>query len=289
MHLPTRSTRQALQMSAPTVSVVIPCYNHGQFLQEAVDSVVTSSYRPIEIIIVNDGSTDSNTLLQFDKLASAGHTVIHQINMGQCAARNAGISRAAGPYILSLDADNKIRPQYIELAVGIMEADASVGVVYGKHDRFGSDNQKSIGQSFDPLLLLFRNYIDTLAVYRKSLWQLVDGYDARLKGNEDWDFWLALHEHGALFHFIDDVMFDYRVNEISVSTAINQMENYEIFSAYFFSKHGRSYRRAYCEVYEELLFAKTRPIKFLVRQRMARLYARLKTWKEYRGSAARLP
>lgn len=276
-------------MPAPTVSVVIPCYNDGQFLQEAVDSVVTSSYRPIEIIIVNDGSTDSNTLLELDKLAAAGHTVIHQVNMGQCNARNSGISRAAGSYILSLDADNKIRPRYIELAVGIMEADVSIGVVYGKYDRFGSKCERNIGRPFDPLLLLFRSYIDTLAVYRKSVWQSVGGYDTQLKGNEDWDFWLTLHEHGTQFHFIDDVMFDYRVKETSVSTSIAQRESYEEFSAYFFRKHGSSYRQAYCEIYAELMFAKSSPMKFLLKQRMPGLYARLKEWKESRVSSVGLP
>jgi glycosyltransferase involved in cell wall biosynthesis len=266
-------------MPASTVSVVIPCYNDGQFLQEAVDSVVASSYQHIEIIIVNDGSTDSHTLFQLDKLAAVGHTVIHQVNMGQCRARNNGISRATGPYILSLDADNKIRPQYIELAVGILDNEASIGVVYGKYDRFGSLSERNNGQPFDPLLLLFRSYIDTLAVYRKSLWQLVGGYDTQLRGNEDWDFWLTLHRHGTQFHFINDVMFDYRVKENSVSTFIKQRENYKEFSAYFCNKHGSTYRQAFCDLYIELMFAKSSPIKFLLKQRFSKLYALFKEWK----------
>jgi glycosyltransferase involved in cell wall biosynthesis len=266
-------------MPTPTVSVVIPCYNDGQFLQEAVDSVVASSYRSIEIIIVNDGSTDSNTLLQFDKLATAGHTVIHQPNMGQCSARNNGITHAVGPYILSLDADNKVRSHYIELAVGIMEKDASIGVVYGKYDRFGSRSERNIGQPFDPLLLLFRGCIDTLAVYRKSAWQAVSGYDTQLKGNEDWDFWLTLHEHGTKFHFIDDVVFDYRVKENSVSTFIKQKKNQKEFWEYFSTKHATSYRQGYVEIYIELMLAKSNPIKFILKQRMVRTYALVKRWK----------
>jgi glycosyltransferase involved in cell wall biosynthesis len=266
-------------MLGPTVSVVIPCYNDGQFLQEAVDSVLASSYRSYEIIIVNDGSTDSETLRQLDKLAAAGHIVIHQLNQGQSSARNNGISRAAGPYILSLDSDNKIRPQYLELAVEIMEKNASIGVVYGKHDSFGSRSMQNIGQAFDPFLLLYRSYIDTLAVFRKSAWQLAGGYDARLKGNEDWDYWLTLHENGIKFHFIDAVMFDYRVKDSSVSTFISQPKNYEEFSAHFSAKHGVSFRRAYIAIYEELMFAKTSPMQFLVKQRMPAVYALFKRWK----------
>lgn len=267
-------------MSSPTVSVVIPCYNHGEFLQEAIDSVVTSSYRPIEIIIVNDGSTDPRTLLELDRLAAIGNTVIHQQNAGPCIARNNGIYHATGRYILSLDADNKIRPQYIELAVSVMESDESIGVVYGRHDQFGLGSERNVGSPFDPLLLLFRSYIDTLAVYRKSAWQLIGGYDIQIRGNEDWDFWLTLHERGVKFHFLDDVMFYYRVGENSVSAFINQKENYDKFSEYFCKKHGSSYRRAYCEVYGELIFAKSTPVKFMFRQWMPGLYACLKRWKD---------
>jgi glycosyltransferase involved in cell wall biosynthesis len=266
-------------MSAPTVSVVIPCYNDGQYLREAIESVLASTYRPIEVIVVNDGSTDSSTLLKLEELSGQGYTVVHQANQGQCSARNNGISRATGPYILSLDADNKVRPRYIELAVRAMELDASIGVVYGKFDHFGSSHARNIGRPFDPSLLLYRNFIDTLAVFRKSVWESIGGYDTQLKGNEDWDFWLNAHGRGVKFHFINEVMFDYRVKENSVTTMINQRENYSEFSAYFCSKHGARYRQAYCELYNEMMFAKSSPVKFLLKQQMPGLYARLKGWR----------
>jgi hypothetical protein len=119
-----------------------------------------------------------------------------------------------------------------------------------------------------------------LAVFRKSVWASAGGYDTNLKGNEDWDFWLTVHGNGVGFHFIDAVMFDYRVKENSVSTVIKQTENYQKFLAHFCKKHGTSYREAYCKIYSELEFAKEHPLQFLIKQRMGGLYVRMKKWQE---------
>ena len=263
-------------MPRPTVSVVIPCYNDGPHLREALTSVMVSDYRPIEVIIVNDGSTDSSTLEQLEMAAADGHTVVHQSNSGQSSARNNGISISTGSYVLTLDADNRVRPQYIGTAVRLLESDPAIGVVYGRLDQFGCGSGRGIGQPFDPQLLLFRNYIDTLAVFRKSVWESVGGYDNHLRGNEDWDFWLRALGQGVGFHFINEVMFDYRVKEVSVTTAINQSENYKKFLTYFSQKHGSLYYQGYCDVYTELMYARSNPMRYFVRQRWPELYSVLK-------------
>lgn len=213
--------------STPKVSVVIPCYNHGIYVQEAIDSVETSSYKSYEIIVVNDGSTDTLTIEKMDELMRRGYHVINQPNQGLARTRNNGIAAATGEYIMPLDADNKIRPTYIENAVDVLNNQPRIGVVYGKSAYFGEINTGyHSGEPFNLINLYRRNYIDALAVFRKSAWENAGGYDVNvpMMGYEDWDFWLTLHENGIGFQFIDEVLFDYRVVPGSMLQTLNKSE-----------------------------------------------------------------
>jgi glycosyltransferase involved in cell wall biosynthesis len=113
------------------VSVVTPCFNHGAVLREAVWSVKNIEREDIELIVVDDGSTDELTRKEMDTLSAGGIKVIRQENKGLAAARNAGVAISKGEYVLPLDADNRLHPVYIEHGVRILDADPAVGVVYG--------------------------------------------------------------------------------------------------------------------------------------------------------------
>jgi glycosyltransferase involved in cell wall biosynthesis len=122
----------------PTISIIIPCYNQGIYLEEALQSVFQGDDKSIyEIIIVNDGSTDKNTLNILKELSAKGYTVINQPNKGLGAARNTGIREARGKYILPLDSDNKIRPEYIYEGIKLLNEDPLLDVVYGNAEYFG--------------------------------------------------------------------------------------------------------------------------------------------------------
>jgi glycosyltransferase involved in cell wall biosynthesis len=265
-------------MATPKISVIIPCYNHGLYLQDAIDSVEASSFKDYEIIIVNDGSTDAFTIKQKDELSQRGYRVIDQPNQGVSKARNNGISAASGQYIMPLDADNKIRPTYIERAVSILDRRPEIGVVYAKADNFGEvELSNHIGNIFDPVELYVNNYIDALSVFRKSVWEQVGGYDENmLEGLEDWDFWMTLHENGVDYYFIDEILFDYRV--FSDSLRNKAKNNPKVFS-YMSVKHANTYRkkleyvaRELKNVDWELKDAKSRPLRFFFRHRFYRLY-----------------
>ena len=103
--------------SNPTVSVVIPCYNQGQYLDEAVESVISQTYQDFEIIIINDGSNDLETIEILKNYQKPKTRIIHTENQGVIAARNRAIEAAQGKYILPLDADDKIGNTYLEEAV----------------------------------------------------------------------------------------------------------------------------------------------------------------------------
>lgn len=197
------------------VSVIVPCYNHGQFIREAIASVETCDKRLFEIIIVNDGSTDVFTQQVLRQLECEGYNVINQSNQGLASSRNTAISMAKGSFILPLDADNRIRANYIVKGLDIFEKHPDVSVVYGKPEFCGDLSARKLWTvaEFDFERLLDGNYIDACALFRKSVWEKWGGYDPNMPvaGLEDWDFWVRLAERGEHFYFLDEVLFDYRV------------------------------------------------------------------------------
>lgn len=225
-------------MIEPLISVVIPCYNHGEFLEDAVNSIPIKKYPFIEIIIVNDGSTDGSTLSVLERLEKGNIKVIHQGNAGLGAARNKGISHASGKYILPLDADNELLEPYFSAALTILEENESVAVVYGNPLFFGSENGIKEIPEFNLQSLITANFIDACAIFRKSAWLKVGGYDENMPymGVEDWEFWLHLSFSGFKFKKIDEVAFKYRVlanSMIKKDTA----PNYHALRKYMEIKH----------------------------------------------------
>lgn len=227
-------------MLRPFVSVVIPCFNHGEFLPEAIASVEQCERASYELIIVNDGSTDEQTCKTIGDLQAAGYRVIQQTNQGLAAARNAGIQAANGAYVLPLDADNRIRPNYISKAVEILEANPQVSVVYGRPHYFGDAPVNPIPEvaAFNLARLLQDNFIDACAVIRKTAWNECGGYDSGMPalGLEDWDLWLSLAERSHQFFFLDDVVFDYRVRRDSMINGLGNGHRAQVIE-YLEHKH----------------------------------------------------
>jgi glycosyltransferase involved in cell wall biosynthesis len=227
------------------VSVVIPCFNHGEFLPEAVGSVANIGRDDIELIVVDDGSTDERTRKEMDALPAQGTKVVQQENKGLAGARNAGISASHGEYIFPLDADDRLRTGWIDRAIRILDSDPKVGVVYGDAECFGIRTGRWHVGPFDPNKLLQWNYIHASALYRRSVWEQNRGYDGTMpvQGLEDWDFWLGALEHGWQFVYVPDVFFDYRQAERSMITDTFAFEaQVEEFIA---GKHGLLYGQAW--------------------------------------------
>ena len=225
------------------MSVIIPCFNHGEFLPEAVMSVIKIKRDDIEIIVVDDGSTNERTRQEIDKLCREGIKVIRQENKGLGAARNVGILASQGEFIFPLDADDRLHPGWIDRGIRILESNSQVGVVYGDAECFGTRNCRWTTGTFDPNRLLQWNYIHASALYRRSVWEQNRGYDSTMpvQGYEDWDFWLGALEHGWEFAYIPEVFFDYRQHESSMITRTRGLESQ--IEGYVASKHGLLYRR----------------------------------------------
>jgi glycosyltransferase involved in cell wall biosynthesis len=231
--------------------VVIPCFNHGEFLPEAVASVTGIKRDDVDLVVVDDGSTDGRTRKEVDALISEGIKVVRQKNMGLAAARNAGIRASEAKYILPLDADNRLRPGYIEHGIRILDSNPQIGVVYGDAEYIGIRNGRWHVGPFDRDRLLKANYIDACAAYRRSIWEQNRGYDGTMpvQGAEDWDFWLCTLEHDWQFAYVPEVLFDYRVAEQSMLIRLRAFE--QELEDFLATKHGLLYRHAWLQTLSE--------------------------------------
>lgn len=231
----------------PKISIIIPCYNHGQFLREALASVEQCSDKDLyEIIILNDGSTDKFTIEVLQQLAKEGYNVINQANEGLGAARNNAIKKAVGKYILPLDSDNKIRPEYIYESIKILDEQPAIAMVYGDSEYFGDKTGRRNTGEFNLQKIMIGNYIDACAVYRKSVWEALNGYDEKMPvmGMEDWDFWLNMFLSGYQFQYIPKILFDYRVVKNSMGSLIHS-NNSVVLEAYMQEKYKKYLNRSH--------------------------------------------
>jgi len=206
----------------PKISVVIPCYNHGEYIEGAVESVLDQTYQDFEIIIVNDGSTDELTNHLLSGYTRPKTTVLTTSHQGLANARNAGIKKSSGEYILPLDADDKIGSRYAEEAVKILDNDANVGIVYCEAEMFGRTTGRWNLREYSLLQELIENRIFCSAFFRKCDWVTAGGYNPIMfYGYEDWDLWLSLIELGRGVYKLPEVYFFYRVREDSMNQKID--------------------------------------------------------------------
>ena len=194
----------------PLVSVIVPMYNSAPYIREALDSIVASTYRPLEVVVIDDGSTD--TSLAESKAFAATHAevrVIHQENAGVSAARNHAIREAKGTLILPVDADDKISPDYIALAVEAMAED--VRIVGCRARFFGTKEGEWRLPEYSPQLLARKNMIPITSLFRKEDWKRVGGFCEEEIYREDWLFWISLIELGGKYVRLEEVGLYYRV------------------------------------------------------------------------------
>jgi len=200
------------------ISIIIPCYNDGQYIQEAINSVLVQTYQNFEIIIIDDASSDLNTKKILQNISHNKITLIkHNVNKGLSAARNTGIDHAQGTYILPLDADDKIAPTYLEKAKSVPDNDSEIGIVYCEAELFGTIQGKWELPKYSFPEILIGNMIFATAMFKKADWGKVGGYNKNMThGYEDYDFWLSLLELDVKVYCIPEVLFFYRQKKTSM-------------------------------------------------------------------------
>jgi glycosyltransferase involved in cell wall biosynthesis len=201
-HVPWNSPDPISPPSADElVSVVIPMFNQGHFLLGAIESVRAAGYPHIEIVVVDDGSTDQQTIEIFDKLT--GVTKVRQANAGLSAARNAGIAAAAGRYVVPLDSDDLLSEGFLSPAVDALRRNPDLGYVAGYLRYFGLLDYTHVPAGYVPhLSLVVNTHVRATALFRREALISIGGYDVELPAFEDWD----LHVRLALAGHTSDIL-----------------------------------------------------------------------------------
>jgi len=199
-------------VSEPHVSVVIPVFNAGDYLAQALESVTRQTYRDLETVVVDDGSTDRRTLAILEAAAREPGVAVHRTpNGGPSRARNAGVEHARGAYVLPLDADDYLAPAFLARTVPVLDAEPGIGVVYTWVGLVGSHHGVWRTGGFTLHELLTRCTIHVASLYRREIWSDVGGYDGRfVESCEDWDFWLGAVAHGWTGRGVPEVLAYYR-------------------------------------------------------------------------------
>ena len=196
----------------------MPSYNQGLYLAEALDSVLAQTYTNWECIIVDDGSHD-NTKEVANSYSAKDSRIqyIYQENNGVSAARNNGVAHSKGGFILPLDGDDKLHPQFIEFALKEIVKDRNIRVVYSDVQYFGIRNDIYKLPDFSIEKLMGQNILCVTALFRREDFDRTGGFNDNMReGFEDWDFWLSMFQDGeGTAHKIPQVLFYYRIKPVS--------------------------------------------------------------------------
>jgi len=210
------------QSHLPSVTVVIPAYNYGHFIGQALESVRAQTYQNWECIVIDDGSTD-NTRDVVTGYAEKDRRIkyVYQKNQGLGASRNTGIRNGAGTYFQFLDADDLIEPRKLEYQAAYLEQHPEVDIVYGDARFFSTENMEArlysmweedkpwmpqvSGKGREVLMALIRAnmMVVNAPLIRRGVIESVGFFDGRVKGVEDWDYWIRCAVQGKQFHYQD--------------------------------------------------------------------------------------
>ncbi len=235
------------------ISIVIPCYNDADFVEQAVQSALDQTYLNKEIIVVDDGSGFKTKKVLKD-LEPKVDLLITQDNKGTSTARNNGIKAATGEYILVLDSDDYFEPQFCEKSMKIFNDQEDVKIVTCYTNWFQNDNGSKIfhpkGGSLKDLLI--NNSAMGSAIFRRRDWEKIQGYDEKMtKGFEDWEFYIRLMQLGGQISVIPEVLFNYRNKQNSRNKKAN-ITKYELME-YIYIKHEKLYTEHFTYFIKEWL------------------------------------
>lgn len=243
-----------MQKNNILISIIIPCYNDWQYVEQAVDSALNQTYSNIEVIVVDDGS-NKKTKEILKKIEPKITKLITQENQGQSTARNVGIQEAQGEYILVLDSDDFFEPSFSEKAISVFFNDANVKLVSCYANLIFENNTTVVYKPVDGTIedFLYSNGALGTSMFKKSDWLFCNCYDESMKsGFEDWEFFIRLLKDGGMARIIQEPLYNYRKLNNS-TTAIANSKKYELLQ-YIFLKHKDLYKEHFDSFVTDMLF-----------------------------------
>jgi glycosyltransferase involved in cell wall biosynthesis/SAM-dependent methyltransferase len=220
----------------PLISVVIPCFNYGRYVEEAVESVLSQTFQDFEIIVVDGGSTDAETLSVIRSLQKP-KTRVYEREGRHLAGdnRNFGIRQSRGKYICCLDADDRLKPTYLEKALFLLEA-YNYDIVSPSIECFGASDLKfEVPLEVSLEQVTKSNQISTVAVFSKDLWTKAGGYHDWGLGKdhvpEDWDLWVRMMALGARAINVSEALMLYRKHQSATLSSQSEAPSFEMQAA----------------------------------------------------------
>lgn len=249
MPMPDTAMAQSGRPGCGELAAVITSFNQGSMVRDALESLYRQTMLPARILVVDDGSTDPATLELLQAIPSMPDApvpaaVFRQANKGVSAARNAGIQHTSTPFVLILDGDDKLEPDYLEQVVGLLKSSPEMVAASAWMHTFGvlEAEVRPIGGRLPEFLV--RNCCPATHVMRRSAWNACGGYDETMRsGFEDWDFFLGLLETApdAWIGIVDKPLLDYRT--APASSNVRSMSKRLALMEYLIQKHSRSYHQ----------------------------------------------
>ncbi len=230
------------------VSVIVTCYNLGEYLGEALESLKIQTYSPIEVIVVDDGSTESKTKETIKKLQEKYKDFkFYSIsNRGVGGARNFGIIKSRGEYVCVLDADDIFKPKYIEKCVEFLESNAKHTIVTTYAKTFGKEEINWKTEGYNKAKLCTINLLHVSSLFRRKVFDAIGGYCRTLSGYQDWDYWLGAVERGFSWGLVSEQLFHYRIREQSMLSG--SRKNDALLFSLLCRRHMKIYRDCFVEI-----------------------------------------
>jgi glycosyltransferase involved in cell wall biosynthesis len=240
-------------MKTPLVSFIIPYFNAGSTIQETIDSIFNQSYPNFDVWLINDGSTDIQSIEKLKDFEGNDKIyILQQENAGPSVARNNAIKRTKSDFILPLDADDKILNKTIVNCLYEFNKDNDIGVVYGNLHFFGETNLFKDQAIFDLSKQLLWNQVAICCLIRKVVFEDIGFYDERLSGIglEDWEFWIRVGISKWKFRKVNELHFQIRTSKNSRTYEVANKNISEI-KEYVFKKHFSAFVDEYSRLFYE--------------------------------------
>jgi glycosyltransferase involved in cell wall biosynthesis len=223
----SRELAQAIAGYDSLVSVVIPCYNYGKYVWDAIGSVLAQTYPHVEVVVIDDGPTDPETIEILDRIRHPRVRVIRQFNQGLAQARNNGAAAANGEYLMFLDADDRLERHAVALLLYALQCNRAAAYAYPYQRLFGDQELVWATQSFNAFDLLWSNHPTVCALTRRRAFEDVGGYRPEFRtGYEDWESFVRLAGRGHYGLCVPAPVFEYRRHGTTMAQTVPQRERF---------------------------------------------------------------
>lgn len=224
------------------ITVILTCYREGILLREAVDSLMNQSYQNWDCAVVNDTSDDEETNAICTEISCLPKfkVIRNKRNVGLSGSRNVGIMDSQSDIFMCFDADDRLPSNSLLTIARAFVSDESLDFVYGDLREFGNNNKIYCPGPLSVEDILLSQKIDGHSAFRRKVWEKVGGFDMELSwGNQDWDFWLSVFEHGFRGKYVPEVLYEWRIRDGSMHNSYNK--RWPEICEYMYKKHQKLY------------------------------------------------